>query len=156
MLQRFWVRENLSQVEITDNIMKMAADLARQAFCQGHRADIVLVETARTMAAFAERTYISLDDLKEAAELALPHRIRQVPPYEIQEQETQETEEKTPPQQMQQPPENEESRERPDLEQTPRIVNRIYRHNSMKEEIIEDKMKLLLTKACSSRKAVRN
>jgi len=112
-------RKFFSQVEITDNIMKMAADLARQAFCQGHRADIVLVETARTMAAFAERTYISLDDLKEAAELALPHRIRQVPPYEIQEQETQETEEKTPPQQMQQPPENEESRERPDLEQTP-------------------------------------
>ena len=37
---------------------------------RGHRADIVLVETARTMAAFAERTYISLDDLKEAAELA--------------------------------------------------------------------------------------
>jgi Mg-chelatase subunit ChlI len=39
-----------------------------------------MVETARTIAAFAERPHITMEDLKEAAELALLHRTCAVPP----------------------------------------------------------------------------
>lgn len=81
----------LERVEVSDSITRMAADIAREANCQGHRAELVMVETARTIAALEEREYITIDDLKEAAELALPHRTRPQPPQ--QEQSSQEMEE---------------------------------------------------------------
>lgn len=45
----------------------------------GHRADLVIARTATTIAAYEGRTEVTPDDLRRAAELALPHRMRRTP-----------------------------------------------------------------------------
>ena len=50
--------------------------------CAGHRAELAIIETAKAIAAFDKRKYITAEDTKKAAEFALPHRIRQMPPQQ--------------------------------------------------------------------------
>ena len=45
----------------------------------GHRADIVMHKAASTIAAWEGRTEVTRDDVRRAAELALPHRRRRDP-----------------------------------------------------------------------------
>jgi len=45
----------------------------------GHRADIAMLKTGRTIAAFHHRKEVTSDDIREAAELVLPHRMRRKP-----------------------------------------------------------------------------
>ena len=45
----------------------------------GHRADIVILKTARAQAAFEGRLQITNEDILLAAELALPHRMKKQP-----------------------------------------------------------------------------
>jgi magnesium chelatase subunit I len=49
----------------------------------GHRGDIIMLKTAKTMAAYEGRTEVSAEDIQNAAELALPHRVRRQPLMEI-------------------------------------------------------------------------
>ncbi len=56
--------------------------IARQ--CQelgvdGHRADIITLKTARALAAWHGRERVEDEDVRQAAELALPHRLRRMP-----------------------------------------------------------------------------
>jgi magnesium chelatase subunit D len=44
-----------------------------------HRAEIVVARTAKTIAAFDGRREVTMEDIKEAMELALPHRMRRKP-----------------------------------------------------------------------------
>lgn len=50
--------------------------------CAGHRSELAIIETAKAIAAFDNRKYITVEDTKKAAEFALPHRIRQTPPQQ--------------------------------------------------------------------------
>lgn len=68
----------LVQVEVTEDNLKLAVDLAAAGHCAGNRAELVLIETARALAAWGGRTLITLKDLQEAAQLVLPHRVRTV------------------------------------------------------------------------------
>ncbi len=75
----------LPRVAITENAMQLAASLAHDAHCEGHRAELVIVQTARAIAAMEGRTTLNVSDLQTAAEYALPHRLREVeslPPQE--------------------------------------------------------------------------
>jgi len=45
----------------------------------GHRADIVMLKTAKALAAWDDRDTVGLDDLDQAEALALPHRRRRQP-----------------------------------------------------------------------------
>ena len=45
----------------------------------GHRADISMIKTAMTIAAFNGREEVISEDMLEAAELVLPHRMRRKP-----------------------------------------------------------------------------
>lgn len=45
----------------------------------GHRADISMIKTAMTIAAFNGRDKVNSEDMLEAAELTLPHRMRRKP-----------------------------------------------------------------------------
>ena len=45
----------------------------------GHRGDIIILKTAKTIAAYNGRTRVAKEDINTAAELALPHRIRRQP-----------------------------------------------------------------------------
>ena len=84
----------LHQVEISEAMMQLAAQMCAQAFCAGHRAEIYLLEAARAIAALAKRTYILPQDMQEAATYVLPHRMRTPPePQEMEQEEEQQNEE---------------------------------------------------------------
>lgn len=83
-------RELLPQVEVSDAMITLAAQLCAQAFCAGHRAEIYLLEAARAIAALAERTYILPKDIEEAALYVLPHRMRKPPEQQPEEQQDEE------------------------------------------------------------------
>ena len=72
-------QKTLRQVTVDDSILAKVAELAVALGVDGHRADITVIKTAMTLAAFAQRTQVSLDDVKGAAKLALPHRMRRRP-----------------------------------------------------------------------------
>lgn len=86
-------RETLKQVEVTEAMMQLAAQMCAQAFCAGHRAEIYLLEAARAIAALAKRTYILPKDMQEAAVYVLAHRMRTPPEAQEMEQDQQENEE---------------------------------------------------------------
>lgn len=72
-------REQLGQVKISETVYKLTAEIVGEAYCAGNRAELVMIETARTLAALNKRQNINIDDLKEAAEYVLPHRKREKP-----------------------------------------------------------------------------
>lgn len=72
-------RELLPQVQFETTAMTLVAALALDLGVDGHRADLTILETARTHAAWAGRTSITTEDIRLAAELALPHRMRRQP-----------------------------------------------------------------------------
>lgn len=69
----------LPQVTTSNDILRMAASISIALEVDGHRADITLIKTAETLAAVDGRTETTKEDLREAARLALPHRMRRRP-----------------------------------------------------------------------------
>lgn len=67
-------REKLKIIKVSEQIMNIAVKIVEEANCLGNRAEIILIETAKAIAAFDKRTYLNIDDLKEAASFVLPHR----------------------------------------------------------------------------------
>lgn len=49
----------------------------------GHRGDIIMLKTAKTLAAYHSRTEVTPGDVEEAAQLVLPHRVRRQPLQDI-------------------------------------------------------------------------
>lgn len=72
-------REIVDRVEYTSRDLLTIAGLTASLNVEGHRADLVILKTARAHAAFEGRVSINERDIALAAELALPHRIRQGP-----------------------------------------------------------------------------
>ncbi len=72
-------RERYPQVTYTDKDLYTIAALTASFHVDGHRADIVILKTARAQAAFEGRTHITDRDILLAAELALPHRMKKQP-----------------------------------------------------------------------------
>ena len=72
-------RHLLDQVTYAQRDLLSIAALTASLNVDGHRADLVILKTARAHAAFEGRTAISDRDIVLAAELALPHRIRKGP-----------------------------------------------------------------------------
>jgi Mg-chelatase subunit ChlI len=69
----------LDQVTYTQRDLLSIAALTASLNVDGHRADLVILKTARAHAAFEGRTAINERDIVLAAELALPHRIKRGP-----------------------------------------------------------------------------
>ncbi len=72
-------RDILPTVEVADEILQQAAELSIRLDVDGHRADITMLKTAITIAACDRRNQVSPADLREAAVLVLPHRMRRRP-----------------------------------------------------------------------------
>ena len=72
-------RALLPAVQIERRDMAAVASLAVELGVDGHRADLAILETARTHAAWAGRMHLAAEDIRMAAELALPHRMRRQP-----------------------------------------------------------------------------
>ena len=69
----------LSQVVISDDMLELISQICVDMKVDGHRADITIMKTSLTLAAFKGRTEVLEVDVKEAAELVLPHRMRRKP-----------------------------------------------------------------------------
>lgn len=83
----------LPQIQLSDAMLILAAQMVSQALCAGHRAEIYLLEAAKALAALAGRSYVLPKDVEEAAQFVLPHRMRKPP--EPQDQEPEENEQES-------------------------------------------------------------
>ncbi|MFW5797581.1 MAG: ATP-binding protein [Spirochaetota bacterium] len=69
-------RERLGRIELPRQSVRLAVAIAARAGVQGHRPDIVIVKTARSLAALLGLRRLSAEVVFEAARLVLPHRMR--------------------------------------------------------------------------------
>jgi Mg-chelatase subunit ChlI len=72
-------RELLPKVKIPEAMLELTAEITLELGVDGHRADITLIKTALTLAAFEEKKQVDRKHILEAAELVLPHRMRRLP-----------------------------------------------------------------------------
>jgi magnesium chelatase subunit D len=72
-------KQMLSEVRISDDMLELISQICVDMGVDGHRADITMMKASITLAAFSERTYVLEEDVKEAAELVLSHRMRRKP-----------------------------------------------------------------------------
>jgi len=116
--------EFLPLVQVTENALKLAATLAAELNCCGHRGELTLIETAKAIAALNSRRSLNPDDIRTAAEYALPHRAgNAVPPVNNSpdnrsEDDGQTPQEDKPPERETAPPESQDGRNK-DTERLP-------------------------------------
>ncbi|MFJ9847151.1 putative cobaltochelatase [Kitasatospora sp. NPDC101155] len=72
-------RELLPKVELPDVALRQITAVCAAFEVDGLRADIVMARTAVALAAWAGRTEVLEEDVRKAAQLALPHRRRRNP-----------------------------------------------------------------------------
>lgn len=72
-------QEILPLVRTSDEMLHIIAQISIDMGVDGHRADITMMKTASTIAAFNGRDEVLDDDVREAAELVLSHRMRRRP-----------------------------------------------------------------------------
>jgi len=73
----------LPRVGFADELLRLVAQIAVDMGVDGHRADLVMMKTAKTLAALDGRDLATREDVGRAAELALPHRMRKKPFQDI-------------------------------------------------------------------------
>lgn len=69
-------RARLAQVCVPDDRLDLIARISIETGVEGVRADIVMYRAARALAAYEGRRVVDAEDVRRAAELALPHRRR--------------------------------------------------------------------------------
>ncbi|MEF8856093.1 MAG: VWA domain-containing protein [Haloplanus sp.] len=77
--QLWQARDRLPEVELSAAFAREIAELCRDAGIDGHRGDISTARAAMTFAALDGRSNVIEPDVRRAAELALPHRLRSRP-----------------------------------------------------------------------------
>ena len=79
----------LPDVTVPDEILELITDICAEYQVDGLRGDIVMYKTASTIAAYEGRTVVDVEDVREAALMALLHRQRRQPfqqPHLVTEQ----------------------------------------------------------------------
>ncbi|MCC4769964.1 putative cobaltochelatase [Methanosarcina sp. DH2] len=72
-------KQLLPNVTISDEMLELISQICVDMGVDGHRADITMMKASITLAAFNGRTDVLEEDVKEAAELVLSHRMRRKP-----------------------------------------------------------------------------
>jgi Mg-chelatase subunit ChlI len=72
-------REIVDEVEFSKRDLYSIASLTSNLHVDGHRADMVVLKTARAHCAFEARRRITQQDILLALELAIPHRLKRGP-----------------------------------------------------------------------------
>ena len=75
--------EMVDRVEVNQDLLHDIARTCLEVGVDGHRGDIIILKTAKTLAAWYDRGEVQISDIKEAVDLALPHRIRRQPLMDI-------------------------------------------------------------------------
>lgn len=68
--------KRLDSIKVSNQSILLAVELAKQANCEGHRAEIILVETAKAICSLMGISSVNKDSLLEAAKYVLPHRMK--------------------------------------------------------------------------------
>ena len=102
-------KDRFSQITISDEMVQLCSRLALDAFVAGHRADIIIRKAALTIACYEGRNAVTEEDVNEAANLVLLHRMRMAPPPPQHEhKEKERSQEKS--------PEDEKDKEKPETQ----------------------------------------
>ena len=72
-------KQLLPKVVLSEKYLELVINLTLQANVEGHRADIIISKTAKTLAALAGRLEVNENDIYRAAEYALNHRTDTIP-----------------------------------------------------------------------------
>ena len=72
-------KQLLPKVNLSEKYLELAISLALQANVEGHRVDIIICKTAKTLAALSGRQEVNEADIYRAAEYALNHRTDSLP-----------------------------------------------------------------------------
>ncbi|MEM9668020.1 MAG: magnesium chelatase ATPase subunit I [Pseudomonadota bacterium] len=72
-------RSALPSIEVSDEVLEKAAALCISLGSDGLRGELALTRAARSLAALAGSDTVSVKDLRQAAPLALSHRLRKDP-----------------------------------------------------------------------------
>jgi len=121
-------KEAINKITITPNAMRLAASIAREGNCAGHRGELVIIETAKAIAALDSRNVLNISDIKEAAKYALPHRVRenqnqQQPPQSQQQEEQDSTNSEDTPQEQEQEQGNQSQNDQQNNQQNDNFTN---------------------------------
>ena len=73
-------REVLPRVRLAGHLRTLVCELCTQNYVAGHRADLVIEQASRAMAALRGRDEVTVDDVREVAGMALAHRKRDAAP----------------------------------------------------------------------------
>lgn len=76
-------RELYPEVAISRDSLLAIANYCLEVGVDGHRGDIIIMKTAKTIAAYDGRGEVEKSDIDQAVMLALPHRIRRQPLQDI-------------------------------------------------------------------------
>jgi magnesium chelatase subunit D len=71
--------ERLPRVSFSDDLLRLITAICVDQGVDGHRADIFMLKVAQTLAAYRGREEVTPADVREAAALVLPHRLRRKP-----------------------------------------------------------------------------
>lgn len=69
-------RKALKAITVPESVYRKAARLSINAGAEGHRADIIMVRTAKALAALLEKHTAGFGEIAEAARYVLPHRMK--------------------------------------------------------------------------------
>ena len=113
-------REQLPRVRISKALRGFIGELCREKNVAGHRADLVMDQAARALAALLGKSEVSVEHISQVAPLVLLHRTRDAeppppppPPEPPEAEDNSEQEEQQEQEPQEQPEENPESQEAP-------------------------------------------
>jgi magnesium chelatase subunit D len=72
-------RACLPRVRFSTDLLRLITAICVDQGVDGHRADIFMLKVAQTLAAYRGSEAVSPDDVRQAASLVLPHRLRRQP-----------------------------------------------------------------------------
>ncbi len=72
-------RAAVTSVTVPDAMVDLALRITTEVEAHGHRADIAIIKTASALAALLDRAEVEANDIAEAAQFVLPHRMKALP-----------------------------------------------------------------------------
>lgn len=76
-------RGRVAEVELDDQALERIVTITAALKLDGHRADIVIMKSARALAAYRGVGRVGTEEIRDAALLALPHRQKRLPFQEM-------------------------------------------------------------------------
>ncbi len=72
-------QSRVQNIQISERLVAKTIELCLMVKIDGHRGDIVMIRSAKALAAFENRDEVHVDDLKRVASMCLRHRLRKDP-----------------------------------------------------------------------------